>query len=552
MAKKIQAQDLLNESTFFNRVREGQAYNTSGPPTSTAAINGVQSYAATTHTVADILQGNLAQANPEDQLLVLNKALTDRLDFFASTDEDIHGLSTFTSTLPKVNNSSGAGGVGIGAGGVVDAAWVRSLPVKHPQGGLIWMGEGKGSNEMHLPTSGNLQEDVQQHKQYPGLEPNRQHPWDMDRVGGAIGGESGYYTSPDQGPVRMKGDDAGAPGATGAFGYLDPLSEQFYISMAWPYRGDPPKRFRKAGLEDIAQAAEGLNKNEHYFGKRILVYSKETGKACVCTPGDWGPHPYYSNGAVPRASINGFCAGLSSDVHYALGTRHGAEIMVRWMPDDTPLGPYGGSSFSGDANAATGSQVTNTVEEFKHAGQLIANHPNMRMTHLDRFTEGFSAQTSSPEKYIAAWFPSINRGFFMPSLLNYLWILLEAGYSFSGSAAGYVHRGKLGGKSLSNHAKGGAIDIMGIGVNNGAPVGHSSPQWRPNNDQMFNFLATLPRDTKPVEAASSYAFHYGWYKVYKDPNPNHVHFGFNESQVGTLMRALLPSANRAPNQGIIR
>ena len=351
--------DLRDQNSFYEFVKQRQKYNTPSGVKSTASINGSQTYAATTHTVADILQGNLNQVNPQDQLLVLNKALTDTLGSLYKDPENVHGFSTFSNSSPNFTVGSGSGTLGSGRlGSIVEESFVQSLPLKHANGALIWQGRGKASGEMHLPTSADKAEDVANHLQYDELPEGKKHPYymDLEDGDGAGGvnpsiGSSGYVinwgggnsVTPTSKPRDSYGyEDPSKPGSPSAFGYLDPLSEQFYISMAWPYSpGSAVNSFIRAGRSDIAEVAKNLRKNDHYKGKRLLVWSVETKRAVVVTPGDWGTQPYWSNGAVGRSSINGFYFGLSQDTHYALGTEHGAEVMVRWMPDNTPLGPFG-------------------------------------------------------------------------------------------------------------------------------------------------------------------------------------------------------------------
>ena len=353
----------------FNDFLIGQhlaANGSNGPWRTSASVSGVPQYGATTFTLSDILQGTYAGSdNTADTLLLVNKALTQDLSSLFQTGAD--GLSSF-STVPisptlnaDIKNGTGSsttggsstsgGGTtgGMTSGGLVDKAWVEKLPLEHPTTkALLWVRNGKGSREMHLPTSESIQTDINQHKQHKEMKAEWQHPWNMDRQGGGIGGEATiYYHVEDAGTIL--GEDVNTPGQRGAFGYLDPTDEQYYISMAWPYPGGA-ESFRKAGRDDIAQIAESLNQSA-YRGKKILVYSIQTQKACVCTPGDWGPQPYWSNGSKTRSSINGFYAGLAPDVHYVLGTDHGADFVFGWVDDDTPVGPYVGTGSSSTGGA---------------------------------------------------------------------------------------------------------------------------------------------------------------------------------------------------------
>jgi hypothetical protein len=549
---------LMDEDSFFSYVSDGQTFNTKGGRSvrSTASINGGEQYFATSHAVSDILQGALLDTNPQDNLLVINRALTNQLK---GLPDEITSYSSFTQTIPEISLKSGGGGTGTNPGfgdsGNLDPAWVKALPLVHSDGPVIWAGQGKSSNEMHLPTSASIEEDIAQHRQSSTLKDFLRHPFNMDRVGGPIGGESEILYDISDGPVRLVGDDSNKEGQTGAFGYLDPESEQWYISMAWPYKSDGvTASFLRAGLPAIATLSATLSKSQ-YKGKRLLVYCPAVGRAVVATPGDWGTQPYWSNGAVTRESINGFYYGLSPDIHDALGTNHGADMVVRWMPDTTPLGPYqpnadqvvSSGSYNGVSNSASGSTLVNSLEELIYAGEMISNHPGMAQAqYKDRLVDGFQLQFGGANQTPARpaiWFPSINRGFHYPSLLNYLWYLLEAGYSFSGSVAGYVNKYTSGG-SISNHAYGGAIDIMGIGAPGHAPVRSGHPQWMAFCESAFNYLATLARETKPAEIGGDFnRLFNGWLKVYTDAA--HIHFGFDQTQIGQLISALKVNNNNS-------
>lgn len=561
---------LIDEDSFFDYVSSGQTYNISGGPRTTAAINGTPQYAATTHSVSDILQGSLGQYNPEDELLYINKTLTDSLRNFVDTGHDVYGYSSFTQIEAGAGYGGGGGTSstqGSGVGGILNESWVNSLPLVHENGATIWQGEGKASREMHLPTSADIQTDVSQHKQID-MPTDWKHPYNMDRVAGDGaggnkpnigadgyvwdwgGGENIIQSSKPQ--ETIGNENPTSPGTTGAFGYLDPDSEQWYMAMAWPYSGSPERSFERAERPDVAAIAKGLKKSD-YQGKRILVFNVDSKKGVVCTPGDWGSQPYWSNGTEATGGIEGFYFGLSPDTHHYFGTEHGANVKVRWMPDDTPLGPYAGTGAaqgSVDLGSSSGQGVSNTLAEMKYAGEKLVNHPNL--DGADRFKDhlvnGSLPQIEDPGRFAPAYFAEVNRVYSMPSLLNYMWVLLEAGFTFYIDGSGYVHRSKITSSSLSNHARAGAFDIHKIGYN-GPPVGYQDPTWRSINDKMWEYMATKPRDAKPTETASSFEHTYGgWFRVYKDGNPNHVHIGFDENRVGALIPALLPTtASQGPS-----
>ena len=215
------------------------------------------------------------------------------------------------------------------------------------------------------------------------------------------------------------------------------------------------------------------------------------------------------------------------------------------MPDDTPLGPYGKldggtSGISGIAGptSATGNSTTHTFEEMVFAGSRIADHPNLIG---DRFKQdlrnGLTPQVGN--HLLKVFYRDKNKGFYYPSLLNYLWYTLEGGFKIRIDGTGYVHRtvNFKPGARFSNHAYGAAVDIMAMG--RGEAVPYTSNKYRSENDALWNMLSNLPRDTKPEETGSVFDYVYnGWFKVYKEENATHIHYGFGQNQVGSLIPAL--------------
>ena len=563
-------EDIASPESFGAFVLSNQSLGPGGPPRTTASISGEKTYAATSFNMSDILQGSYAVKDNSDQLLVINHALSKDLNAIYNSGGD--SISSFSTAPPasSLSGGSGPGGSGVAGqpGGQVKQEWVDSLPKEHPTTkALIWQSSGKASREMHLPTSDDLAKDVSLHMQASGMKAEWKHPWNMDRVGGRIGGDGGKIYTNVADASSILGEDAQKPGQNGAFGFLDPASEQYYCSMAWPYKGGAADSFRKANLPDIAEKC-GERKKSDYAGKRVLVYSVEKGTACVCTPGDWGPQPYWSNGAETRSSIKGFIIGLSPDTHFALGTDHGAEIKLGWVDDTTPLGPYaptaeqavnpnpaGGTGAPGGIPTTASTTPGNVkIEDLQYASQKILNHPNCWMgkdgVRIPAIGAGYSkafrghmtdGNGSSTEGYAKFVGPN-GRAWLYPSLLNYLWYILEAGFILD------VYLGSIGYKRaagdqtrVSYHAYGGAIDIGGLGIASENKVyGYTdTANWRRVNDKLFNLLCTYPENTKPREVGSSFAYMYpNNYKVIKDANPTHIHIGYKDDMTGTLIPAL--------------
>jgi hypothetical protein len=349
----------MQDAASFRKYAAGQQVGSR--QRTTASVAGVPQYAATSFAVSDILQGSFAVKNQADSLLVINKALTQDLTGLYQIGAD---KETSFSTVPSSNDAQIAqtGGDGspgtinadISGGGILNETWVNSLPTTHPTTkAILWVKTGKGSREMHIPVAEDLATDVATHLQHPDMPPEWKHPWNMDRVGGPIGGGTKIYTDIADAQTIL-GEPGDASGHIAAFGYLTPQEEEYYMSMAWPYKG-AVEAFITAGRQDISDIA-AAHKSSDYKGKKILVFSHKTKRGCVCTPGDWGPNPYWSNGADARmASINGFYAGLSPDVHWVLGTDHGDEFSFGFMPDTTPLGIYTPTTGQGTVAPTTSS-----------------------------------------------------------------------------------------------------------------------------------------------------------------------------------------------------
>ena len=137
MSTAPKGKDLFNEYEFFKYVSKGQTYSSKKGATSTYALGGQQQYAATTHSISDVLQGSLSSFSPQDELLVINKTLTDSLLGLSSTAEDIHGFSSFSTTIPgsSVGDLPGVLNMGSGGGegpftGILSAigGWPSSIP----------------------------------------------------------------------------------------------------------------------------------------------------------------------------------------------------------------------------------------------------------------------------------------------------------------------------------------------------------------------------------------------------------------------------------------
>lgn len=554
---KPSERDFTDFNTLARRIGGEQAL-AEGGRRSTYSMTGVPQYAASVYTESDILQGIINFKDPSETLLVTNHALTKSLQNLSTLGAE--GLSQFSTAAPSPSlttpGGSGQGAIGFDQAGNVRRDWVESLPGTHESGAWLWKTHGKIGLEMHLPTSGNLQEDINQHRQLAELPPNRRHPWYMDRTDPNRGGDVPYYDDVNK-AATILGENPNNPGINGAFGYLSPEEEQWYMCAQFPYTSS---WFHQYGFHDVAEKAKNTKK-EWYKGRRILIWSEATQRACVCTPGDWGPGSSVKKGRY---------FGASPDVMHYLGINTDAEVIVKFMPDSTPLGPYNPQTAEQGAMPAqynhgltmidaTGGFI-NTPDEMAYAGQRIINHPNFRLEHHTPypgsatrvFTQGFSYVPAGRDHVPAKNSSSPGRAFLMPSLYNWIWTCMEAGFVFGGYLGAYNHRNKNSGPKLSIHAKGGAIDIGYLGFKGGNLINLGNhKECRPIVQQFVDFCATLRPGMLPQELGGPFEYtSASGLRMYRDKNPNHLHFGFEIHQCGQLISALKPGYSPGPSTGI--
>jgi hypothetical protein len=359
-----------------------------GPMRTSASMNGTAQLAATSYSVSDILQGTFNVRNPADPLLIINNALTQDLGFLNQTGRlqanarlsggytggmNTDPAGTAFGGMPRNDDGTspigGGGGFvdGDGVAGAITEEAVLQLPADHAiTHAKIWKKKGKASIEMHLGIT-NINERIAPspndgHKQLSSLPPEKRYPYYMDRIGGWAGGED-YNAGPLEGGT-IGSENASLPGSNGAFGVLSAEDEQFYCAMPWPTNSvDVKAKFSKAGMPEINSYVEQWDvKKSAYLGRRILVYSTKTKKACVCTPGDWGPNPYDASGSTANDAQDGFIMGLSPDTYQVLGViaEWGVEVVVGWVDDTTPLGAYNPNGLS-TGNSGTGTGAAKAI-----------------------------------------------------------------------------------------------------------------------------------------------------------------------------------------------
>lgn len=374
--------DLQDMSSFSKWANDINLNN--GPTTSSASLGGTAQLAATSFSVSDLLQGAFNVKDPQDPLQVINNALTADAHFLNTSGQlrsqsRLSGMYTgdiksANITQPGTNTPSGTGGsIGNGAGdGTASSAetdaismdQVLALVSEHPTSkAKLWQKRGRASIEMHLGTSdinsSTAPAEGDGHIQLAELPTAQRYPYYMDRVGGPQGGQT-VNTRGDRKTVLN--EDPNLQGLYGAFGRLSPEEEQYYCSMPWPF-ANVEQGFAEAGLPEIAAYAQSnILSHANYRYKRVLVYSTKTRKACICTPGDWGPRPQNTRGPNAKAAFKDMIIGLSPDTHHVLGTVHGDEVIVGWVDDSAQLGPF---------NPGTNNTQTNGTENLTGAATAL-------------------------------------------------------------------------------------------------------------------------------------------------------------------------------------
>lgn len=613
--QKATESDLSDETSFASYVNT-QIRSKTGPLRTTASLNRDPQYAATSFNISDILQGGLAVSDPSDPLLIANQFLTKRLDniYESNPDKQFALLSgSFESTDPNAATNTVYGESGFNDDGTLNSKWVSSLPVVGPysrslQGPttndpnspapgakniMLWARSGLASEVMHLPVSSSIEQDIRNHIQSPDLGASRKHPYFMDRdaqddksTSAPFSGTDGYVYNWDYGEEVVSrpgqktfgGEDPNRPGKKGAFGILDPKSEQWYVSMPWPSNLNTGQ-WTDIGLPSID---ESIKKDSlilsDYLNCRILVYHVRSGKAVIATPGDMGPQPSKLNysAAFPE---NCHLMGLSPDIAQYFGLVSMRDtVMVGFVDSSWQLGPYiktkispsdlnSGYSYGmpgsynnnpislspDDWSVGTGSSsLVDSIEDIKYAMTLLRDHPNMWATKNEvggtrnghgplnaegfykLFTNGFPWSEDAVIKV-----PGSKRTLIFPSLINFLWIAMESGFIFDGCAGAVGQQSKPGPEDgVTVHETGSAIDFSFLGhVEHGG-----SYAWRLQ-------WSTMP--TRGRNGGSS-AYKESQFTGPPTRNPQHMHWYTKYSELVNLLDQListLPKDKRPSSVG---
>lgn len=321
---------------------------------------------------------------------------------------DLYKDTTSAATNADPNSSTG--------GLVWDGKDISSLPTEFDTGSgkaILPANRGGVVEEMHLGTKGNLGDGNPQnpHKQLDSLTPARRFPFYCDRddvPGGGSGndnirgGVAGINSDPTKGDTVLVGENKDQNCLSGAFGYLSPEDEQYYMNMRW-------------ASPDMYPALRGT---------RILVYNTKSKKGVICTPGDYGP-----------SGSTGLVAGISPDAAFTIDLANGDECIFGFVASTSPLGPVDFSkngtdgtkvaatdpASSGTASSATSSGIPDWVGGEDQAIKDPAKYSMARGWHDTKVPVNFTDDSKHLVDKVGATAEGQYIGFRSPDDANEIW-----------------------------------------------------------------------------------------------------------------------------------
>lgn len=299
-------------------------------------------------------------------------------------------------------------------------------------------------------------------------------------VPGLPGQGSGTGRLPDfQGKASQFGGPSG-----GAYGHMALTDEQgnlsdnqrakwggpYYCAMRWPYVVYKMNELAVGhGVTDIGAC------KKWWAARKILVVSKDTGRAVVVRPADWGPG---SGGNASLASADGRIIDLSETAMKALGISTDQVVSVTFADDATPCGPVNvksGNLINSDSSLKSG--LTEVATGKTAGGEPIAITSGWTRDGSDIVTikpKGYSFDVS---KLAASRFTG-----FVTELVDVLHYTPKV---IGGFRRGSTVKGPLGNETgkADNHSYGAAIDIDWYEYGNGfysTPNGETHPHKIPD------------------------------------------------------------------------
>lgn len=326
-----------------------------------------------------------------------------------------------------------------------------------------------------------------------------------------------------------KGSWFGGPNQTDAVGGMALTGEPgrtpkdvWYCAMRWPYQGYVNGHIKAYGTGTETRAAI-----KWWVNQRILVTNPKNNKSVVLRPADWGP------GGVPRADDR--VIDMSKTALETLGATTDDELLIRFAPQNSQPGPALINFTTADAKRVeqdlpprSVTRTTPTVQpEIPHP---ITDYPTPVVQGASglRFTDGEQLQGNvrAARDFIKTNWPG------KPGI------------------GGYAYRPVSGTKTLSDHAKGLALDVM---VNTRAEMptpdeqayGNAVARWFASNPEAFGVKYIIW--TKQINTRTGWrAYHHpgGSSGVTLD-HYDHVHISFKDTgQAGVgAMGSPLPGAD---------
>lgn len=169
----------------------------------------------------------------------------------------------------------------------------------------------------------------------------------------------------------------------------------YYCAMRWPYFV-----YNRDGDLQVAHGANVSKAAGWWKNRKILVVSKDTGRAVVVRAADWGPG---SGGNRALASADTRIIDLSETAMKALGIHTDQNVAVAFADDDAKLGPVDvstGAKINSDSSLKSGlSEAANpavTDGTAKSALKFLSVAEDTILKGRPRYVFGASASTSDP------------------------------------------------------------------------------------------------------------------------------------------------------------
>ena len=450
------------------------------PRRTSASLGGVKSQDVTAYDIATVLQGSLGIRDKTDSMLIFNAGLTEHLDHMAASDAGTVSIFSNKQRVPLL--SSGIMQGGTGAPGEAMFNYTGGVLDGHVVAQLAYAAGFRGDYIVLVVAIS-----------------HRESRWDPSAFNK---NEESRDLSYGLMQINMKNDDPGNP---------------------------------DMGTKRLAQF--GLSNNEQLFDPLTNLKSAFILTVDGTNFRPWGGYKgeednYNTDMGTAKKIVDSTdfstAALAASGITFSGGTAN-----------------YSGGTPGGYGSVGQTAPVNISEAAILYASQKVGSHPNNWLWHSggrdktrQLFMQGITGGATKHAIYKYG-----DRGYLMPALLNYLWLIMEYGFTIVDSGDTLVNKSKNSrpGAAMSNHSLGGGMDIFALAhpdYNNGRYINYKSRDWRKICDRFYGFLQTLPKEQIAQEHGNSYAHQYPSLKVYQDGNPNHIHIGFSADQTLNLIPPL--------------